>query len=58
MKNFIEELYYGNSEPKVRAIKPDAEAQKQMQILAESETKLNALLTNEQKELFVSYANA
>jgi len=58
MKNFIEELYYGNLEPQARAIKPGTEVERQMDFLANSETKLKTILNGEAKDLFRRYVGA
>lgn len=58
MKNLIEELFYGNIDPQARVFKKDSYLQKQMTILADSEEVLNRTLTGEDKEAFLSFANA
>lgn len=58
MKNLIEELFYGNIDPQARVFKNGSYLQKQMTILADSEEVLNSTLTGEDKEAFLSFANA
>ena len=58
MKNIIEELFYGNIDPQARAVKKDSHIQKQMTILANSESLLNEKLTGEEKKVFASFVDA
>ena len=58
MKNFIEELYYGNLEPQARAIKSNTEVKRQMNVLDNAETKLMSLLNGKEKDLFCRYVSA
>ena len=45
MKNIVEELFYGNIDPQARSVKKGSYIQKQMTILANSESLLNEKLT-------------
>ncbi len=58
MKNIIEELFYGNIDPQARAVKKGSCIQKQMTILANSESLLNEKLTSEEKKAFASFVDA
>ena len=58
MKNIIEELFYGNIDPQARSVKKGSYIQKQMTILANSESLLNEHLTGEEKKAFLSFVNA
>ena len=58
MKNIIEELFYGNIDPQARSVKKDSHIQKQMTILANSESLLNEKLTGEEKKVFASFVDA
>lgn len=58
MKIIIEELYYGNLEPQARAIKPNTEVKRQMSVLDNAKTKLMALLSGKEKDLFCRYVSA
>lgn len=58
MKNFIEELYYGNIDPQARGFKNGSYLKKQMTILSESEALLTDRLTGDDKKLFLTFVNA
>ena len=58
MKNIIEELFYGNIDPQARSVKKGSYIQKQMTILANSESLLNEKLTGEEKKAFTSFVDA
>ncbi len=55
MKNFLEELYCGNLESQVRAIKPNAEVKSQTNVLDNAESELKSMLICEVKDLFSRY---
>ena len=58
MANFIEEFFYGNLDPQARSTKQNKAVQKQMEILMNNEEKLTAALDDENKKLFLDFANA
>ena len=58
MANFIEEFFYGNLDPQARSTKQNKAVQKQMEILMNNEEKLTAALDEENKKLFLDFANA
>ena len=58
MKNFIEELYYGNIDPQSRGFRNGSYLEKQMTILSESEALLTNRLTGDEKKLFLTFVNA
>lgn len=58
MKNIIEELFYGNIDPQARSVKKGSNIQKQMTVLANSESFLNEKLTGEEKKAFASFVDA
>lgn len=58
MANFIEEFFYGNLDPQARSTKQNKDVQKQMEILMNNEEKLTAALDDENKKLFLDFANA
>ena len=58
MKNFIEELYYGNIDPQSRSFKNGSYLKKQMTILSESEALLTDRLTGDDKKLVLTFVNA
>ena len=57
MKNIIEELFYGNIDPQARTVKKGSCIQKQIAILANSESLLNEKLTGEEKKAFASFVD-
>ena len=58
MKHFIEQFYYGNIEPQERSTRMNKSAQKQLEIMVNSEEILSKTLTEELKKLFLSYVDA
>lgn len=58
MADFIEELYYGNIDPQTRSTKQNKAVQKQMEVLMKNEENLTEVLDEENKKLFLDYANA
>ena len=58
MTNFIEEFFYGNLDPQARSTKQNKAVQKQMEILMNNEEKLTAALDEENRKLFLDFANA
>ena len=58
MANFIEEFYYGNIDPQTRSTKQNKAVQNQMGVLMKNEEKLTAALDEENKKLFLDFANA
>ena len=55
MPNVLEELYYGNISPAERSIRPGNNVQKALQKRDTLESKLNELLTDEQRATFEQY---
>ena len=58
MPRFIEQFYYGNIEPQERSTKMNKSAQKQLEIMVNSEEILSKTLAEELKELFLDYVDA
>lgn len=58
MVNFIEEFFYGNIDPQSRITKQKKAVQKQMEILMSNVEKLTTTLDEENKKLFLDFANA
>ena len=58
MANFIEGFFYGNLDPQARSTKQNKAVQKQMEILMNNEEKLTAALDEENRKLFLDFANA
>ena len=58
MRNFIEELYYGNIDPQARGYRPKSHAKKASDSLNDLEEKLTKRLDGEDKELFLRFCNA
>ena len=58
MRRFIEEFYYGNIEPQERSIIMNKSAQKQLEIMVNSEEILSKTLSEELKKLFIAYVDA
>lgn len=56
--NFIEKFFYGNLDPQARSTKQNDTVQKQMEILMNNEENLTAELDDENKKLFLDFANA
>ncbi len=57
MSNFIEELYYGNIEPQELNYEQSGKLSKKLNVLTENEEQLTAKLIDEDKEMFLDYAN-
>ncbi|MBQ2846884.1 MAG: hypothetical protein IJE74_01325 [Clostridia bacterium] len=57
MSHFIEDFYYGNIEPQESITELKAEIKKKLDALSQTEEQLTSKLTNEEKELFMKYAN-
>lgn len=57
MSHFIEEFYYGNIEPQESITELKLEIKKKLDALSQTEEQLTSKLTNEEKELFMKYAN-
>ena len=58
MRHFIERFYYGNIEPQERSTRMNKSAQKQLEIMVNSEELLSKTLTEELKKLFLDYVDA
>ena len=58
MYSFIRELYFGNINPQSRQFDPNSNYAKALQRMTDNEDKLTALLSGEEKKLFLDYANA
>ena len=58
MKHFIEQFYYGNIEPQERSTIMNKSAQKQLEIMVNSEEILSKTLSEELKKLFLAYVEA
>lgn len=58
MKNFIEELFYGNIDPQARGYKKDSNIRKTSDNATAIEEKLTKKLNDEEKELFLDFVNA
>lgn len=57
MSTFIEELYYGNIEPQELNSELSARLKNKLSQLTEKEEQLTSKLADEDKELFLDYAN-
>ena len=57
MSHFIEEFYYGNIEPQESITELKLEIKKKLDALSQAEKQLTAKLTEEEKALFIKYAN-
>ena len=55
MRNFIEELYYGNINPQERYFDRKSETGKNILAIADVEDSLNEVLNDKEKELFKEY---
>ena len=55
MKNFIEELYYGNINPQERYFDRNSETGKSILTIADVEDSLNGVLNDKEKEHFKEY---
>ena len=58
MKNFIEELYYGNIDPQGGAYYPDSPAKRASDSMTDLEEELLKRLNGEDKDLFLRFCNA
>lgn len=58
MTHFISDFYYGNVEPQERSTRMNKSAQKQLEIMVNSEEVLSKTLTEELKKLFLAYVDA
>ena len=57
MSDFIEDFYYGNIEPQEISTELRTELKKKLDSLSRAEEQLTSTLTDEEKELFIKYAN-
>lgn len=57
MSDFIEDFYYGNIEPQEISTELRTELKKKLDLLSQVEEQLTSTLTDEEKELFIKYAN-
>lgn len=57
MSDFIEDFYYGNIEPQEISTELRTELKKKLDSLSRAEEQLTSRLTDEEKELFIKYAN-
>lgn len=55
MSDFIEDFYYGNIEPQECTTELMAKVKKSLSDLAGKEEQLTSILTDKEKELFLSY---
>ena len=58
MTNFIEELYYGNIDPKNGGFEEDESVQRKLRTISVSEDWLTGHLAGEEKERFLDFADA
>ena len=58
MKNFIEELYYGNIDPQNSGFEDDTGVQRELRTIGECEDWLTEHLTGEEKKRFLDFADA
>ena len=58
MKNFIEELYYGNIDPQNSGFEDDESVRRELQTISENEDWLTEHLTGEEKKRFLDFADA
>ena len=58
MKNFIEELYYGNIDPQNSGFEDDAGVQRELQTISENEDWLTEHLAGEEKKCLLDFADA
>lgn len=58
MKNFIEELFYGNIDPQARGYTKDSNIRKVSDKINDIEEQLTNKLNKEEKTLFLDYVNA
>lgn len=57
MSDFIEDFYYGNIEPQEISTTLSTELKRKLDLLSQAEEQLTSTLTDEEKELFIKYAN-
>ena len=57
MSDFIEDFYYGNIEPQEISTTFSTELKRKLDSLSQAEEQLTSTLTDEEKELFIKYAN-
>ena len=55
MSDFIEDFYYGNIEPQEISTTLSTELKRKLDLLSQAEEQLTSTLTDEEKELFLSY---
>lgn len=55
--NLLEELWYGNIDPCEYDASPDKEYKELLQLISRNEEKLQATMTDAQKELFTKYTD-
>lgn len=58
MRNFLEELYFGNLDPQARGYRKDSNILKVSENINELEEKLTQRLNGEEKKLFLDFCNA
>ena len=58
MKNFIEELYYGNINPQNSGFEEDESVQHELRTISECEDWLTEHLAGEEKKRFLDFADA
>ena len=57
MKNFIEELYYGNIDPQNSGFEDDVSVQRELRTISKCEDWLTEHLTGEEKKRFLDFAD-
>lgn len=57
MSKFIEDFYYGNIEPQECCSELKSDLKKKLNSLTEKEEMLNSRLSDEEKDLFVTYTS-
>ena len=55
--SILEELWYGNIEPAEYDVSPSKEYKELLHLISRNEEKLQATMTDEQKELFEKYTD-
>ena len=58
MRNFLEELYFGNLDPQARGYRKNSHIFKVSENINELEEKLTQRLNDEEKKLFLDFCNA
>ena len=58
MTDFIEELYYGNTDPQARSFEQNQKLQRDMEILTNNKDFLTDKLSGEEKKRFIQYVDA